>query len=346
MSATGRMSCGHRGPLLLRLSSVAAVGLAASVGCGDGSLPGEPSGITGTTSALTGTVVRVVDNTPIAGATIQIGERSTISATTGAFALSAPVGPALQVSVFASGYLRRDFTLTAGRAGLVVSLIPDSQPFSLGFYRQFVRNAYDSPLDLSVIQRWTVAPRFYVKTTVDETGALVPASIVDGIVTVVRRSVEELSVGLFYAAAIETGTAPRPLANGWLNVTFALDLGNRILGQATIGGNSGILRLRYDPDASDVSWGGAAGCVARVVSIAEHEITHTMGFHHTANEGEDFHSTTTARCAGAPRPEHVRYHAAVAYSRAPGNRDVDVDPLDRAGLAVVPSGRAPSLDTF
>ncbi|MEZ5317832.1 MAG: carboxypeptidase-like regulatory domain-containing protein [Vicinamibacterales bacterium] len=307
--------------------------------CGGGRAPGAPSSSGPPASGVAGTIVRVVDGTPIAGATIQVRDRSAVSSASGQFSLSAPVGAGQTISVFAPGYLRHDLSLAVGRSGLRISMIPDSQPFSLGFYRQFARNAHDSPLDLAAIDRWTIAPRFYIRTTVDDTGVSVPDGIVARIVTVIRRSVPELSAGRFEAAAIETGTVARPVAAGWVIVTFSRDLGGRILGQATVGGNSGVLQLRYDPEAPDVIPDDPRGCGDTVVSVAEHEITHTMGFRHTVNEPDDFHSIPAAGCTGAPRPEHVRYHAAVAYSRPPGNLDVDVDPLDAPSLGAPAGGR-------
>jgi hypothetical protein len=59
------------------------------------------------------------------------------------------------------------------------------------------------------------------------------------------------------------------------------------------------------------------------VQIADHEIVHVMGFWHTSDTFHDFHSATG--CPGSGRPDRVRYHAAVMYSRPPGNQDVDND---------------------
>ena len=67
-------------------------------------------------------------------------------------------------------------------------------------------------------------------------------------------------------------------------------------------------------------------CESVVIAVADHEITHTMGFWHTANVFIDTFSGQG--CPGAGRPAHVLYHAALVYSRPPGNRDPDNDPED------------------
>lgn len=104
-----------------------------------------------------------------------------------------------------------------------------------------------------------------------------------------------------------------------------------------------MVRLRYDPER-DLQFGNILGCGSQVVHVADHELVHVMGFRHTATVFEDFQSGYG--CLGSGRPDRVRIHAAIVYSRPPGNTDVDNDlvvyarPLDasRSALPVVACG--------
>jgi hypothetical protein len=121
-------------------------------------------------------------------------------------------------------------------------------------------------------------------------------------------------------AAFESGEEERPHQPGWVTVTFVRDL--EYGGLATAGPSLGPwMKIRYNPalDAGPIF----SGCESVMVEIADHEIVHTMGYSHTDEVGNDFRSGKG--CPGAGRPERVRYHAAVMYSRAHGNLDPDRD---------------------
>jgi hypothetical protein len=316
--------------------------LSLAVACG--SSPGIPGSPTAPVSAnLAGRILRVLDGTPIAGASITVGGHATISSAAGGYAIDEPIEFNEPISVFALGYLKRVVPFLDLSQALDIELIPDDLPFQLNFYRQWVRNAHDSPGSLEPLQRWTRAPSFYIQTTVEDTGEAVLPEIVDRVAAVLRSSVPELSGGRFVAAAIETGPESRLGRVRWVNVTFyrnggPFSSGSR--GLATVGGNTGIIHLRYDEATTrPLLDDDPNGCGYDIVRVAEHEITHTMGFRHTFNEPEDFHSVPGSGCTGAPRSEKARYHAAVAYSRPIGNADVDVDPPSLFGVAAQSGAR-------
>jgi hypothetical protein len=215
-------------------------------------------------------------------------------------------------------------------------LIKDAAPFSLPFYRQFVRDSKESSI-LRRLRRWTFSPSFYIRSVTRDGGTPVDPSILERVAAVIERSVPELSAGRLSAAAIEVGIEERPSSHGWVMVDFYDHLEDA-LGRASVGGPIGTIELVTRETGNIVR-----GCSSSVVSVAEHEMVHTMGFYHTyAPYGqviEDFHGSG---CTGEGRSARARYHVAIAYSRPPGNQDVDSDPpsftypLDNGGSQVGP----------
>jgi hypothetical protein len=234
---------------------------------------------------------------------------------------SVPVG-VLNFTLTAPGYVTRAsiLQLTGASSGLRLDMIEDAAPFSMDFYRQFARNAFDAPATLQPLKPWTMAPSFYINTQTIDTGEAVDPAAVQAIETMFVNSVPELTAGKFSVATIETGVTARASKTGWVNVQFLRNhtLGDEVAGNSTVGGNVGTINLVFDPPG-----GPTGGCEAAVVYYADHEIVHSMGYYHTANTDVDFHSAYG--CLGSGRPAAVLYHAAVVYSRSPGNTDPDTD---------------------
>jgi hypothetical protein len=225
------------------------------------------------------------------------------------------------LTVNASGHLFRGVAVSLAPAltGVRIDLIRDAPPFDLQFYRWFVRNGFEQ-LELQTTKPWTMAPSFYVRTIVEGSGAVVAADVIDRIRELFARSVPELSGGRFQMAAFETGAGTREPQQGWVNLTFYSQLG-AIFGQSTVGGNIGTMSIRYGMVSTQTT--NPFGCYTPEVAIADHEITHTMGYWHTP---DIFADTFSGPGCPGEWPAHVRYHASVMYSRPPGNRDPDVDP--------------------
>lgn len=291
---------------------------------GAGSSPGEVSG----------TVIKYQDGTPMAGVTVTSGGRAARTDAQGRFTL-AGLGDSGTATLTANpaGYLFRgvNVALAAARSGLTLDLLQDAPPFSLSFYREFVRDATES-LALSPTAPWTMNPSFYVKRTVDGTSNYrVNDDVIDRIRDVIAGSIPELSGGRLRLAAFERGDDPRPAADGWVNLTF-FEQGDTF-GRSSVGGNSGTMFIRYflssNPNTNPYN------CYTPEVQVVDHEITHTMGYWHTSNTFADTFSGEG--CPGSGRPDYVRYHAKVMYSRPKGNRDPDIDPAD----AIFASAPAP-----
>lgn len=306
-----------------RACAVTLVGFAAACG-GSPSGPTliNPAGSGSRTGSISGTVVSYDTGSPLGGATVLFGGAAVVTDTLGRFTLGGvPDSGSGVLTVNTGGYLFRGVgvSLAPQRTGINVNLIRDAPPFDLQFYRWFARNGLEQ-IDLQPTRRWTIAPSFYVKTTVEGSGAPVAADVIERIRELFARSVPALSDGRFQMAAFEMGPDARPEQAGWVNLTFYAQLG-AAFGSSTVGGNTGTMSIRYGMASTSTT--NPYGCYSPEVGIADHEITHTMGYWHTPNYLVDTFSGPG--CPGT-WPAHVRYHAAVVYSRPPGNRDPDIDP--------------------
>lgn len=318
-----------------------AVGTLLLAGCSGGSgspvAPGQPS-----VGSVAGTIVRTQEATPIAGATVRIDQWLTTTDGDGRFSMvGLPTFQMPSFSVTAPGYLNRQSHVGLGgtRSGIVLDLIPDADPFLIDFYRQLVRDALESTVGLRATRPWTIPPAFYFKTTHDPSGVEVPLEVIDAIKNIFANAVRELSGGRLEVAAFDAGPDSKPSTHGWVNVFFQSELTRpNYAGLATVGGDQGAIWLRYDPEAPRPPVGDGSGCRLRVVEVAEHEIRHTMGFYHTAAAYEPY--WRDPECDGAGLSDALRYHAAVMYSRPPGNLDPDTDPPSFS-FAVTGEGRQP-----
>jgi hypothetical protein len=234
------------------------------------------------------------------------------------------------------GYLTRETVIQVASASSSVSMdmIANTPPFSLDFYRQFARGGLDAPLALQALKPWTVPPAFFIRTVTQDTGETVTSPIITGITRVILQSVPELTGGRL-SARIETGSDDRSVQTGFVIIHFVHDralipgqpsgfeVGGLVAGSSTVGGNAGLITLQYDPAIDAQGLYNPLACESFTVVTMDHEIVHAMGFYHTATTFDDFHSGVG--CPGGGRPERVRYHAAIAYSRPPGNLDPDRD---------------------
>jgi hypothetical protein len=290
--------------------------------------------------SLSGTVTTLGTGAPVPGAALVMGGAAAIADTNGRFTLTGIPSTGLGgLTATAPGFLLRSqmFALATARTDVAFDMIADAAPFSLQFYRFFVRDGFEG----STLQRtnpWTVDPSFHVVTIVEGTSLVVDPAIVEALEANFRRSVPELSGGRRQVAAFETGTVPRASEDGWVNLIFSLDL-QGALGRATVGGDRGTMWLRHAPASNAQT--NTNNCLAPEVFVADHEITHIMGFWHTPDLLADTFSG--AGCPGAPRPAITALHAGVMYSRPRGNRDPDLDPSEIVH-STAPIGRAPVVE--
>ena len=317
-----------------RWCSVAVLGLT-GVACEGGANPPTSPAMP---VSVSGTVV-AQDGTPVPGASYWIRGLDPVNRFTdaaGGFAGSYGRLAAGQFQVWmAAGrvpefgdvvYREISLGLLAPRDNVVVQVIRNAPPFSMTFYEEFVRNARDGSGELAT-RPWTVDPSFHIRTTHFETGEPIPASVLDDLEHLLRRSVPLLSGGRRRVAGITRSAETGQVRQGWVNVLFQSVLPTPGAGgQATVGGNSGTMWLRYDPANPRLPPGNGFAC-ASVLGAADHEIVHTMGFWHVNPvPGVDRPFQSLDFCTGEERPDIVRYHADIMYSRPPGNLPPDWDP--------------------
>jgi hypothetical protein len=83
-----------------------------------------------------------------------------------------PASP-IYTEIKADGYIDRRVQVRwdpAGRPDVSIDMIRDAAPFSLGFFRQIIRNDLEDPGNLQHTRCWTTNPNFYLNTFNPRTG--------------------------------------------------------------------------------------------------------------------------------------------------------------------------------
>ena len=230
-----------------------------------------------------------------------------------------------------TGYVTRSAWITGTSPS--IDLIPEAPPFSMDFYRLFARGGLDGRT-LQVIRRWTRAPSIYLKT-VDEAGAPMPTAQLDSVEQTVRETAPLYTGGRFGIAMVERGTGTREGQSGWITIKWPADALEATCGRATVGPDGGYIELLYKRGG-----GCACGTLATRPRTVAHELGHSFGFWHTDSADDLMSGTGVFGCSGSPSARE-RFHASIAYSRPPGNRDVDVDPVATASTTAF--GRPPQI---
>ena len=222
------------------------------------------------------------------------------------FAASISAGRLL---VSAPGYVPRE---TASSAA-TVDLIPEAG-FDLGFYRQLARGALDGRTD--ALRVLATAPRIYLQT------AGLSAANVAALEQAARAIVPALTGERFQVAAWETGAEARPEQAGWIVVELLTDEA-ATCGRALIGAAAGHVWLNL----------GRAQCNRPLQDTFSHELGHALGFWHVDNDAALMKNPRPVSHDGQPSALE-RHHAAIAYHRSAGNRDIDID-----GIGIVSAAR-------
>jgi hypothetical protein len=317
-----------------------------AAGCGGGGTPASPTTSTQppppptNTWSAAGRVTDLNTGQGIGGATLTPGwSLAAVKADTdGNYMLGDVANPPTTpypVTVSADGMINHDVWITwarGPRTGVDIDLIRDAAPFSMDFYRQFVRDTFDNDNGAPFpVLRWTTAPSFYVH--LDQTGKPIePTEVLPVTLDAIRRAVPLFTGGLYQPAAIEVGTDVRPPTPGWINVDIVrVDVRTAtsiICGQAFIGANPGTITLYYD----------ACPCTGNKVpgDVTVHEVGHALGFFHVSDKASVMYPQILGNC---PRPGSLSaaelFHAKIAYSRPRGNTDPDHNPSNAGTLKSV-----------
>ena len=206
-----------------------------------------------------------------------------------------------QLTIAQAGYVTRQTWVSSAEPR--IDLFPEAG-FDLAFYRQFARGALDGAVQpLRVLAQ---APSIYLQT------AGLSAANVAALEAAARATLPALTGGRFTVMTWETGAEARAPRAGWITIELVNDPALNC-GRATIGASTNQVWLNLADRCERSRTSGTAFA---------HELGHALGFWHvTAPDGLMF----ATAAIGAQPSNMERHHGALAYTRLPGNSDVDSD---------------------
>jgi hypothetical protein len=323
------------------LANVITLALALSAACGGSSSPpSSPSPPVTTTVpptptnawSVAGRVVDTVGQQPISAA--QVAPSWDLAAVSteadGSYKLAAAANPntnPYKVTVSGSNLISHDIWIgwqRGDRTDVTLDAIRNVAPFSMDFYRQFVRGTYDQPGAPWPVLRWNASPRFYLKT-VDQNGKPIEPEVLQVVRDGLLRAVPAFTGGRL-SGSLESGTESRPQADGWVNVDIVRDPNERTTcGRASIGAVPGSITLYNDVCS--------CGSVKIPGATAMHEVGHVLGFFHVPDSRSVMYPYIPGNCPPGDLSASEKFHGALAYSRPRGNTDPDNDPSSGQRLA-------------
>ena len=276
------------------------------------------------TTAFFGRLIATVTGEPLAGITLDLGGFSTVTSTDGAFRFEWPAGTRHEVSrltIEGPGILARSlFIRTSETREVTLDAIALDGGFDLDYYRRLVRRGLDQPDNLLALRRWMQAPRVYLRT-VDEAGVPIDQLTLSTVTEALLSEPEAWTGGRFGIEELASGVESREGLKGWVTVKWPSPAIEGICAQAQVAVDGEWIELNY--------LSARCGCNGSRMApgLVRHELGHTMGFFHTNDAGDLLTARVgfAAACSGRAS-ERERLHAAIAYSRSPGNLDPDADP--------------------
>jgi hypothetical protein len=295
--------------------------LIASSGCD------EPSSLTSPSDAsttLTGHVTATNGGQPLPGLRVDLGSHTAGTNANGGFAVAGVANGSRRVSLTGPTIIPRSLVVAVGSTSDLALDAISLEGFDLDFYRQFVRNGFDSPDALEPLRRWTMNPNIYLKT-VDASGAPIDRSTLDMVQRIAFEVIPVWTNNQLVLGAFERGTGTRVGMAGWITIAWSAALVNpNQCGRAMVA--AGYIELEaHNPRCTVGSWITSA-------SLVRHELGHAMGYWHT-NAPSDVMSATSWISSDQRPSARERSHAAIAYARPVGNTDPDSDPSGVLSLA-------------
>lgn len=311
-----------------------------SMACGGSPTgPGPTPNPQPTTVTISGRVTTTLTGEAVAGATLSFSGRAVSTSADGKWSLDGQNKEAtLPVEVTAPGYLTRVTTVKVGqgRSDITIDLIRDGGEFSLAFYRQLVRDGFDSPNDVAAapLRRWTKNPNFYIQTLNPKTGTAISAAELASLEAAIVAAVPQASGGTLSVGSITSGVEPRTNTDT-VSVVLEYDPSSQSCGRAVVGANPGRITLNYDRCP--------CGGLSLVPETMAHEVGHALGLQHT-NAGGVMDTNRVRSCGNTTFSPAELFHARIAYSRPVGNMDLDRDASGPALLSA--SGSAQVVQCF
>jgi hypothetical protein len=299
-----------------RLVRVLALSLVAAA-CEGPVAPSElPGAVTPPTHyVIKGLVTATNGGQAISAATVEFGSARATTDRGGRFVLTTASTPAADTPFVVRGpgvIPRRLFTSPAEQVSLDV--ISDGEGFDLRFYRELVRNGFETTGGLFPLTRWTTNPRIVLRL-IDEQGTPVDATVLNAAATLMASAVKTWTDGVLTASVVkgEPSRSAGEIVVRWLDGSDP-----SVCGKATVGGTE--LFVNY---VSPMCL-----CSGFPVSPAgvRHELGHVLGFWHTDSPDDVMYGQANAQACARDISDRERLHAAIAYHRRVGNTDLDDDP--------------------
>ena len=281
---------------------------------------------------LSGRVTATNGGRSLEDISVAFAGQSVLTDLSGAFRLEWPPGTAAMTGpVTLAG--RQIVTRTAqlsvsGSRDVALDAIFALDEFDLTYYRQLVRNGFETPTALRSLRRWTQPPKIRLKV-IDEAGQPIDAVTLDTVQAALGNDTgaftgERLGIGL-----IDRGLQTQEGVSGWITVKWPNPVVAGICGRAQVAVDGGFIELNYlNPNCR-------CGNSRMGSATVRHEMGHALGFYHTDGNTGDLMFNTIRTCT-ASVSKRERVHAAIAYSRPVGNVDPDKDPDNAISLRTEP----------